>query len=115
MTRRKLLLWGIPAVLGLAVVAGLLALALLPSDAKRAIKQIQVGMTIEQVADVIGPRVTRVPGLSSRFASSAGPDWALWYPDDSLLFVVFDSNRRVRATEWKWARGGQSFLARTHR
>lgn len=55
MTRRKLLLWGVPAVLGLAVI-GLLVLALtpVPSEAERKSKKIRLGMTIEQLEAVLG-------------------------------------------------------------
>src|SRR5262245_43677418 len=55
MTRRQVLLWGVPAVIGLAVVAIFVVLMLIPpSEASRARKKIDMGMTFEQVRDAIG-------------------------------------------------------------
>src|SRR5262245_25464942 len=55
MTRRKLLLWGVPAVLVLAVIGAVVTLALLvpPNEALRVGNKLKFGMTIEQVRDVI--------------------------------------------------------------
>lgn len=87
MTRRKLLLWGLPAVLGLAVVAGLLVLTLTDfrSEAEQQIKKIQPGMTRDQVRAAIGAESTyaEVTGLEGTLAV-----WS--FKDDSRLGIYFD-------------------------
>ena len=89
MTRRKLLLWGIPAVLGLAVVAAMVAFVLIPpSQASRKAHEIQLGMTLRQVRRAIG-KETGIGGVC--FEPDRGLYWE--YDDGSLLKLIFADDR----------------------
>ena len=91
MTRRKLLLWGVPAVLVVAVVAIFTVLVLNPSEAARQSKKVQVGMTTKEVRAAMGdPEVQISVSTSSdgrvvrtvRFRDSSCV--SLWLDDDRL-------------------------------
>src|SRR5262245_42802408 len=86
MTRRKLLLWSVP-VLGLAVAAGLLVLALTDSrsEAEGKSDEVQVGMTRDQVRAAIG---------QEWIATEETSYWR--YPDGSHFEVHFDDRGRTK-------------------
>lgn len=95
--RRKLLLWGVPAILGLAVVAAIVALVLMPpSEASRKSKAIPLGTRIEDAEVVLGA-IPVNPTFHSRFS---GGCYRL-YNDGSTLEVTFVGGR-VTALEVGW-------------
>src|SRR5262245_54552560 len=105
MTRRRLLLWGVPAALGLAVVAGITVLVLGRSEASRKANEIQLGMTLEQVHHAIGTETWFGPinWIPPR-PTSDGRFWQ--YDDGSRLLLIFDNGRltrlRVESTNPSW-------------
>src|SRR5262245_12985316 len=86
MTRRMLLLWGVPALLGLAVVAIFVAIVIIDgqSDAERKLNQIRLRMTEMQVSRALG-KADRIALTGDRLESMMYS-----YADDSRLAVYFD-------------------------
>ena len=87
--RRKLLLWGVPAVLGLAVVATFVLTS--SSEASRSSKEIQLGMTKEQVREILGEKPYHV----SKTWAYPLTAWDWSYDDGSWLVLTFDGSGLV--------------------
>src|SRR5262249_30939056 len=93
MTRRKLLLWGVPAAIGLAVVAIFTALLSTPSEASHRSNKIQLGMTREQVREILGKESSALTIPMGPESKTESLDWE--YDDDSMLVLTFDSTGLV--------------------
>ena len=95
MTHRKLLLWGVPVVLGPMVLGFFTALVLNPSEASRQSKKVQVGMTTKEVRAAMGdPEVQ----ISVSPSSDGGLVRTVRFRDSSCVSLRFESNR---LTAWK--------------
>src|SRR5262245_60395655 len=100
--RRQLLMWGIPAVLGLAVVAAFVVLILTPptSKAERQSKKVQIGMTLEQARNAVYIGVQLGTIYSREYPKGPlfiGLSWR--YDDGSVLDVYIDENDLVDRLE----------------
>ena len=111
MTRRKLLLWGVPAVLGLVVVVIVTVLWLTPPDeAGERSNRLQPEMTFDKVRVVLGGREKPAPVVFPHLLPQydPAPRSGLYYwdfQDGSELILRFEDDRlksweERRATPW---------------
>src|SRR5262249_28139836 len=112
MTRRKLLLWAVPALIGMAVVAAFMAVVLIPPcEASCKMSKIELGMTLEQVRAIVESGLV---GDAAHVNLASGETYYVCvYDDGSALKLIFANGRLTKwlvRTNFPWFQRMRDFL-----